>query len=680
MVQLIDACSAVCDLSAYLTHLEDAVHKLVTGLAVLAGTAAAALAFTPIAASAAPAPAVPAAQAAAQPQVVRNCAAPSRPHQMACMSLRRTDLPSSAAVGPNAVVAGFGPTDLRSAYNLTASGSSAQTVAIVDAQDDPNAESDLGTYRSNFGLPACTTANGCFRKVNENGNASPLPTADAGWAGEISLDVDMVSAICPNCHILLVEASQPTTQDLGTAVNTAIRLGAKFVSNSYGGDEDGTEPQADSQFYNHPGIVITASTGDSNTGASYPATGIGVTAVGGTRLVRNSTARGWGETVWKTNATEGTGSGCSSSVAKPSFQAGVSTGCSRRAEADVSAVADPATGVAVFDSFQEAGWNVFGGTSASAPIIAGVYALAGNPGASDSPNSYPYAHTANLNDVTSGNNGTCSTAVICNAGPGWDGPTGFGTPSGTAAFTAGGGGGGVSVGNPGTRTGTVGTAIAPFTLSASPAGTYTWSASGLPAGLSIGSSTGTVSGTPTTAGTSTVTATATGSAGSGSTTFTFTISPAGGGCAAGQAIVNGGFESGNAPWTATAGVLGNTSGETAHAGTKYAWLNGYGTTHTDTLSQSVTIPAGCASATLTFFLHIDTAETTTTTAFDTLTIKLGGTTLGSFTNLNKATGYTQRSFNVTSFSGQTATLTFTGTEDSSLQTSFVVDDAGLSFS
>src|SRR5690349_10705628 len=320
------------------------------------------LAIAGFAALALTAPALPAtaqsATAAAVHPTARVCAQAVKPGMATCFAERQTDT-MHPALAPNALPSGFGPSGLRSAYNLTTNGSASATVAIVDSNDDPNAESDLATYRSTYGLPACTTANGCFRKVNENGNASPLPTADAGWAGEISLDVDMVSAICPNCHILLVEASQPTTQDLGTAVNTAIRLGAKYVSNSYGGSEDGTEPQADSQFYNHPGIVITASAGDSNTGASYPATGIGVTAVGGTRLVRNTSARGWGETVWKTNASEGTGSGCSASVSKPSFQNGLNTGCSRRAEADVSAVADPATGVAVFDSFQSPGWEVF---------------------------------------------------------------------------------------------------------------------------------------------------------------------------------------------------------------------------------------------------------------------------------------------------------------------------------
>jgi Zn-dependent metalloprotease len=251
-------------------------------------------------------------------------------------------------------------------------------------------------------------------------------------------------------------------------------------------------------------------------------------------------------------------------------------------------------------------------------------------------------------------------------------------PAQTADPTCNGGGGGVTVANPGSKSGTVGTAITPFTVTASPAATYTWSATGLPPGVTIGASTGTVSGTPTTAGSFNTTVTATSSAGSGSASFTFTISPVGGGCSSpGQKLVNPGFESGTAPWSASAGVLGNTSGQTAHGGTQYAWLDGYGVTHTDTLSQTVTIPAGC-TATLSFWLHIDSAETTTTTAFDRLNITVNGSSLGTFSNLNRAAGYTQRSFNVTA-SGQ-LTILFTGTEDVSLQTSFVIDDATLTLS
>ncbi|KAA2253974.1 hypothetical protein F0L68_32140 [Solihabitans fulvus] len=704
-------------------------------------------------------PASPQAVPAAAQSTTHVCDQAVKPGFATCFALKRTD-----HITPN-LPGGYGPTDLRSAYNLTASGSGTATVAIVDSNDDPNAESDLATYRSTYGLPACTTANGCFKKVNENGQTSPLPAGDTGWAGEISLDVDMVSAICPACHILLVEANQPQMADLGTAVNTAVSMGAKYVSNSYGGSEDGTENSSDSSYFNHAGVAITASTGDSGFGVSYPASSQYVTAVGGTTLNRGGGTRGWSETVWS-----GAGSGCSGSVPKPSFQNGVNTSCANRGEGDVSAVADPATGVAVYQTYGGSGWAVYGGTSASAPIIASVYALAGTPGASDRPAAYPYSHTTNLYDVTSGNNGSCG-APMCTAGPGWDGPTGLGTPNGTAAFTAGGGPSPVSVTNPGSQAGSVGTAASlqlsatggtsPYTWtatglpaglsissgglisgtpttagtysvtatakdSATPAGTgsatfswtisgggpspvsvanpgsqtgsvgtaaslqlsatggtspYTWTATGLPAGLSINASTGKISGTPTTAGTYSVTATAKDSAspaGSGSTTFSWTIS-GGGGCT-GQLFGNSGFESGNTTWSSTSGVIGqNGPSEPARTGTWNAWLDGYGSSHTDTLSQSVTIPANC-HATLSFWLHIDTSETTTSTAYDKLTVKAGSTTLSSYSNLDKNTGYAQKTFDVSSMAGQTVTILFTGTEDSSLQTSFVIDDTAVTLS
>jgi subtilase family serine protease len=237
----------------------------------------------------------------------------------------------------------------------------------------------------------------------------------------------MASAICPNCHILLVEATSSTFANLGTAVNRAATLHANAISNSYGGSDS---RDATNSPFNHPGIAITASSGDSGFGVSYPASSRFVTAVGGTTLTAASNSRGFTETVWN-----GAGSGCSRFNTQLSGQAGAGTGCSRRAVADVSAVADPNTGVAVFDStpFQgRSGWWVVGGTSASSPIIAGVYALAGN--AASINNNFPYAHASSLFDVTSGSNGTCSPSQLCTARVGWDGPTGLGTPNGTGAF------------------------------------------------------------------------------------------------------------------------------------------------------------------------------------------------------------------------------------------------------
>ena len=625
---------------------------------------------------------------AAHVKTARVCA-DAKPGHLACLAIKVVDPvePASVhadAVTPNATPSGYGPSSLQAAYALPSStAGSGQTVAIVDAYDDPNAASDLAAYRTQYGLPACTVANGCFTKVSQTGSTTSLPQGDTGWAGEISLDLDMVSATCPLCKILLVEATTPTTANLGTAVNRAVTMGAKFVSNSYGGPEDGSENSYDSSYFNHPGVAITASAGDADyDGGEYPATSKYVTAVGGTSLSTASNARGWSEKVWNTTSyTEGTGSGCSTVVAKPAFQNGITTGCTKRAEADVSAVADPATGVAVYQTYGGSGWAVYGGTSAASPIVASVYALAGAPGATDVPNAYPYAHTASLNDVTSGTNGTCGVP-LCVAGSGWDGPTGLGTPNGVAAFRAGTSGPApVAVANPGSKASTVGTAVS-LQLSAS-GGTspYTWTATGLPAGLSI-SSTGLISGTPSAAGSFSVTATAKDSAAAtGSATFAWTVSTTGGGGGAcsstGQKLLNPGFESGATSWTQTSGVI-NTDSAHSHAGTGYAWLDGYGSTHTDTLSQAVTIPAGC-SASLSYYLYVSSSEGTTT-AYDKLAVTANGTSVQAFSNVNKGTGYVLRTVSLSAYAGTTVTIKWTGTEDSSAATSFFIDDTALTLS
>jgi subtilase family serine protease len=328
---------------------------------------------------------------------------------------------ATGKLGADATPAGYGPADIQSAYNLSGATGAGRTVAIVDAYDDPTAEADLATYRSTYGLPACTTSNGCFRKVDQNG-ATSYPVVDAGWATEISLDVDMVSATCPDCHILLVEARSASFANLGAAVNYAAAAGATAISNSYGGGDSGA-----SSAYDHPGVAITASTGDGGYEVESPASFDTVVAVGGTSLTRSG--GGWSESAWS-----GAGSGCSTLNAKPSWQT-AATQCSGKADADVSAVADPATGVAVYDStpYQgQSGWQVYGGTSASSPIIASVYTMGGVNSAY--PAQYTWQNPGALNDVTSGSNGACSPAVWCTSGPGWDGPTGLGTPNGVSSF------------------------------------------------------------------------------------------------------------------------------------------------------------------------------------------------------------------------------------------------------
>jgi len=352
------------------------------------------------------------------------------PHgRVGCFAIR-LDHYSSGRVRHASAPVGYGPADLQAAYALPSDdGGAGMTVAIVDAYDDPSAEQDLATYREEFGLPACTTANRCFRKVDQAGGHS-YPAVDEGWSQEISLDLDMVSAVCPNCRILLVEAQSSAQSNLGLAVNTAARLGADAVSNSYGGPD--ASDSSYGRYYHHPGVAITASAGDSGYGVSYPASSKWVTAVGGTTLRRSTRARrGWSEGVW-----DYTGSGCSTRNTT-TWQPSSTTGCTGRAVADIAAVADPATGVAVYDSLtyeDTNGWLTFGGTSASAPIVAAAFALAGNT-ADVADGSYIWAHhRGGVNDVTSGSNGSCDTPRWCTAAYGWDGPTGWGTPKGVAAL------------------------------------------------------------------------------------------------------------------------------------------------------------------------------------------------------------------------------------------------------
>jgi subtilase family serine protease len=360
---------------------------------------------------------------------VAVCPGPMGPGVARCHAHVVTDKEGNPFVGANATggPAGYGPDDLRSAYQIAGGGSPSTTIAIVDAYGYSTAEADLAVYRKQFGLPACTTANGCFRKVDQNGGSN-YPNDNTGWAQETALDLDMVSAMCPACKIILVEATSPTFANLAAAEDTAANLGAHVISNSYGGGESGSS--AYEIHYSHAGVAITVSSGDSGYGVQFPASSPHVTAVGGTSLKRDNSARTWAETVWS-----GAGSGCSAIYAKPSWQTNVTDAkCpSNRMEADVSAVADPATGVAVYGPTHgpNRGWLVFGGTSVAAPLVAGIY---GVNGGSVTYGSDPYGAPSALFDVTSGSNGSCGGVYLCTGVAGYDGPTGLGTPKGSTAF------------------------------------------------------------------------------------------------------------------------------------------------------------------------------------------------------------------------------------------------------
>jgi subtilase family serine protease len=357
------------------------------------------------------------------------CPGPAAPGDARCHAHVITDRLGNAAA-TSAPTSGYTPAQFRTAYNLpSTTAGTGQTIGIVDAFNDPNIETDLNLYSTIFGLPKCTTANGCFKKVNQTGGTS-YPKTDAGWALEISLDVEIAHALCPNCKILLVEATSNSFSNLLAAEDYA-RTHATIVSNSWGGSEfSGETASTYDGHFNHTGKPITFSSGDSGYGAEYPASSQYVTAVGGTTLNLTSTNTRSSETVWS-----GTGSGCSKYEPKPSWQK--DTGCIRRTVVDVAADANPNTGAAVYDTVRlpngASGWFKVGGTSLSSPIIAAVYALAGNA-ASTIDGSYSYSHLSGLFDVTSGSNGTCSPSYLCTAKSGYDGPTGNGAPKGTSAF------------------------------------------------------------------------------------------------------------------------------------------------------------------------------------------------------------------------------------------------------
>lgn len=497
---------------------------------------------------------------------------------------------------------GYTPADLAAVYDIPASTSTA-TVAIVDAYDNPDAEANLAYYRAHYGLPACTTANGCFAKVNQAGDAGPLPVYDAGWAGEIDLDLQMVSAACPSCHLLLVEADSADSggaADMEQAVATAARLGAGYISMSWGSGEYSLQTAYDRAYLSDPAVTYVASAGDSGYGASWPAISPNVIAVGGTALdPAPGTARGWTESVWGSSSGTGAGSGCSLVEPQPAWQAAdavVAGACSRRVANDLSIVGDPHTGVSVYSG---GAWTIFGGTSVGAPLIAGMYAAAGQSGGTRAAAGYAYGHAAGFHDVTTGSNGTCDPALLCTAAPGWDGPSGLGTPDGLAALTDTGTGGAPdptnptdpsdpTAGAPAPPSSTTVTIAAPANLrtragravttaaratDSDPTQTLRYRASGLPAGTRIAAGTGVISGRPRGAGVHTVTVTATDGAGaSASARFRWTVL-ANRLVAVGRARVAGGRSLGDTLRAAgPAWHLNTRTGAAVYPRLRYQWL------------------------------------------------------------------------------------------------------------
>jgi len=331
---------------------------------------------------------------------------------------------ASGQIHAFAAPVGWSPQDLRTAYQVDTAAQLPATIAIVDAYGYPSLESDLAVYRQQFGLPPCTRSNGCLRVVNQTGQTSPLPgppTPDYDWTMETALDIQMVSAVCPSCKILVVQANDNSFDAMYTALFQAMAMHPAVVSNSWGGTESQVNiPAIEAALAQHPGIGVFAATGDNGyqgggAGPDYPSTSPRVVAVGGTVLSKSSNARGWGEVAWAM-----AGSSCSDTLPKLATHA--ATACPRRAASDLSAVAG-APGLAVYNT-HEGGWIAMQGTSAASPIVAAMFAARG---LGDVIPEAIAGLASSFHDITAGSNGSCGNN-LCNAGPGWDGPTGYGTP------------------------------------------------------------------------------------------------------------------------------------------------------------------------------------------------------------------------------------------------------------
>ncbi len=384
---------------------------------VYAGLAAGALAVSGLATALPGASALPT-HPTVGTHAVHVCAAHPQPGHATCLAMAVAGADGQMITSSKPLATAFTPADIQAAYKLTGLTSNGRTVAIVDAYGYSSLESDLANFRSTYGLPACTKANGCLTVLDQNGGTN-YPGNDSGWDLEQALDVDMVSAACPDCKILIVQGNAATWEDLESAENTAANQpGVVAISNSYVGGNMSDDPA-----YDHKGIAITAATGDgSYQGGLFPASDSKVIAVGGTSVFKDANARGFHETVWG-----GSGSGCGVNP-KPKWQQGVGTTCATKANSDVAGAADPSNGGL---NIYYGGFEQVGGTSESSPLIAAVYALSGRT--KGYPAHYPYARASRLYDIKTGSNGSCGVP-LCQARKGWDGPTGVGTPRGVGGF------------------------------------------------------------------------------------------------------------------------------------------------------------------------------------------------------------------------------------------------------
>jgi len=382
----------------------------------------------------------------ARPQLTGSkavCAVPTTPDTAMCfarVATTRDGRPfATSDATPDTTPAGYGPLQFETAYNLPATAGVPQTIAIVDAHSQPNITADLEAYDNVMGLPlfpTCTSdaQTSCFLVLNEYGATSSLPSANASWGLEISMDVEVAHAICQDCRIELYEANSSGFDDLERAVNTAAARGAQVISNSYGEPGSDCTSASTHNAYDHPHVAITVASGDYGYQRACPAVLTSVISVGGTTLRFTPSHTYGSESAWYDG-----GGGCSArNLARPwqtALGAWKKIACGGRGMNDVAADADPDTGAAVYDSYKKGGWNVVGGTSLSAPLIAAAYALAHNTSTWAFPGRSLYETRSGFRDVTTGSDGPCRAHPIrCRATTGFDLPTGVGTPNGLAGL------------------------------------------------------------------------------------------------------------------------------------------------------------------------------------------------------------------------------------------------------